>query len=146
MNLKQPFKIGMFSCFLLLISTSLNAQTEIPEVEEGKGLVVFYRAKKMKGGAIKFTVKDNRGEYGQLTNGSMISVPVEPGSNTFWSQVISNDSITFEVEAGKVYYIEATVKMGVVAGRPKFHLRKESKALKDIEKIRIKLHSTYQHF
>ena len=122
--------------FTLLLSTNFDVFAhKIPEVEEGKGLVVFYRSKKFSGSAIKFTVKDNRGEYGQLTNGSIIYVTVEPGSNTFWSQVISSDSIIIEAEEGKIYYVKGTTKMGVVAGRPKFNLVEESKALKEIKKL-----------
>ena len=60
---------------------------------------------------------------------------VEPGSNTFWSQVISSDSITIEVEEGKTYYIKGTTKMGVVAARPKFNLVDEKKALKELKKL-----------
>jgi hypothetical protein len=37
-----------------------------------------------------------------------------------WSQVISQDSIMINVEAGKVYFVNGEAKMGVVAGRPKF--------------------------
>ena len=130
----QPLFIFLFT---LLISPNFDVfAQQIPEVEEGKGLVVFYRSKKFSGGAIKFTVKDNHGEYGQLTNGSVIYVTVEPGSNTFWSQVISSDSITFEVEEGKIYYVKGTVKMGAIAGRPKFNLVKESKALKELKKLK----------
>ncbi|MDC9723997.1 MAG: DUF2846 domain-containing protein [Urechidicola sp.] len=122
--------------FTLLLSTNFAAFAQkIPEVEEGKGLVIFYRSKKFSGSAIKFTVKDNRGEYGQLTNGSIIYITVEPGSNTFWSQVISSDSITIDVEEGKTYYVKGTTKMGAVAGRPKFNLVDEKKALKEIKKL-----------
>ena len=136
MNSKLSIRINIICFFLLLSFTNLNAQTKIPEVKESQGLVVFYRSKSFKAGAIKFTVKDSRGEYGQLTNGSIISVNVESGSNTFWSQVISSDAITIDVEEGKIYYVEGTVKMGALAGRPKFNLVEESKALKKIDKIK----------
>ena len=134
---KKAIQTLFLFLFTFLLSTNFDAfSQQIPEVEEGKGLVVFYRSKKFSGGAIKFTVKDNRGEYGQLTNGSIIYVTVEPGSNTFWSQVISSDSITIEAEEGKIYYVKGTVKMGAIAGRPKFNLVNESKALKELKKLK----------
>lgn len=81
---KKSLQTLIFGCLTILLFTSFNALAQkIPEVEDGKGLVVFYRSKKFSGGAIKFTVKDSRGEYGQLKNGTIISIPVEPGSNTF---------------------------------------------------------------
>ena len=114
----------------------IGPEQSIGQLVVVEGLVVFYRTKRFKAGAIKFTVKDSRGEYGQLTNGSIIYVNVEPGSNTFWSQVISSDAITIDVEEGKIYYVEGTVKMGALAGRPKFNLVEESKALKKIDEIK----------
>lgn len=133
---KKSLQTLFFSCLTILLLTSFSALAQKnPKVEDGKGLVVFYRAKKFSGSAIKFTVKDSRGEYGQLKSGTIISVPVETGSNTFWSQVISSDSITIEVEEGKIYYVKGTVKMGAIAGRPKFNLVDESKALKEIKKL-----------
>ena len=134
---KKAIQTLFLFLFTFLLSTNFNVLAQqIPAIEEGKALVVFYRSKKFSGGAIKFTVKDNRGEYGQLTNGSVIYVSVEPGTNTFWSQVISSDSITIEVEEGKIYYVKGTVKMGAIAGRPKFNLVNESKALKELKKLK----------
>ena len=119
--------------FLVTILSTVNASAQIPDPEEGKALVVFYRTKSMKGGAIKFSVKETDKNYGQLTNGSVIHINVDPGEHTFFSQVISSDAISLTVEEGKVYYVKATVKIGAVAGRPKFSQVDEKKALKEIK-------------
>ena len=80
--------------------------------EEGKGLVVFYRTKKFSGGAIKFSVKDSEKSYGQLTNGAIIKIQAEPGEHLFWSQVISSDAITLNIEEGAILLRSGNGKNG----------------------------------
>ena len=108
---------------------------EIPEADPEKGLVVFYRVKNFKGGAVRFNVQHADGVIGTLTNGSVLYTYLEPGQHTFWSQVISQDSITLTVEAGKIYYVEGKTQLGVYAGRPKFTLVSESQAQADLAKL-----------
>jgi len=129
----KKLQIISFSIFFIAFLISLNASAQIPEPEEGMGLVVFYRQKKFSGGAVKFSVKESDKTYGQLTNGSVVNAQVEPGERTFWSQVISSDAITLTIEEGKVYYIKATVKTGALAGRPKFSQVDEKTAHKDMK-------------
>lgn len=128
-------KILLFSLIFFASISNLKLQAQSYAPDEGKGLVVFYRTKAFSGGAIKFSVKDSDKSYGQLTNGSIIKINVAPGEHTFWSQVISSDAISLTVEEGKVYFIKGTVKMGALAGRPKFQIIEEKKALKEIKKI-----------
>ena len=124
-------KIILSLCFLIFFECpSVFGQNLKPQ--EGKALVVFYRTKKFSGGAIQFNVKDSEKFYGPLKNGTTIKVNIEPGEHTFFSQVISSDAITLTVEEGKTYYVKGTVKMGALAGRPKFEQVDEKKALKEM--------------
>jgi hypothetical protein len=84
------------------------------------------------GAAIRFNLNHAEGFMGQLLNDTWLYKPVEPGAQTFWSQVISQDSITISVEAGKTYYVKGVVKMGVLAGRPTFVQVSEPEGLKDL--------------
>jgi hypothetical protein len=119
--------------FALVSEQSMSA--EIPEADPDKGLVVFYRNKNFKGGAVRFNVQHSDGVIGTLTNGSVLYTYLEPGQHTFWSQVISQDSVTLTVEAGKIYYVEGRTQLGIYAGRPKFSQASESKAKADLEKL-----------
>jgi hypothetical protein len=112
----------------------INSATpaELPQLESGKGLVVFYRLGKFGGAAIRFNLNHTEGFMGQLLNDTWLYKSVEPGAQTFWSQVISQDSITISVEAGKTYYVKGVVKMGVLAGRPTFVQVSEPEGLKDL--------------
>lgn len=139
-NLKKEnmktIKINVIGILLFTILGIFESNAQIPQVEEGKALVVFYRQKKFSGGAVKFSVKESDKTFGQLTNGSVVNARVEPGERTFWSQVISSDAIVLTVEEGKVYYVKATVRTGALAGRPKFSQVDEITAQKDMKKIK----------
>lgn len=95
-------------------------------------MVVFYRLGKFGGSAIRFNLSHAEGFMGQLLNDTWLYKSVEPGEHTFWSQVISQDSITIRVEAGKTYYVKGVVKMGLVVGRPTFTQVSEEEGLKDL--------------
>ena len=112
-----------------------TSAAEIPVPDSGKGLVVFYRIDSFKGKAIRFEINHAEGSVGQLLSGTYLYRNLAPGKHTFWSQAISQDSITVSVEAGKTYYVKGEVKMGAFAGRPKFSLAPESDALAALAKM-----------
>ena len=82
---------------------------------------------------MRFNVQDSERTYGELRNGAVIQVSVDPGEHTFYSKIFREDAITLNTEAGKTYYVKATVRVGYYAGRPKFELVDEKKALKDMK-------------
>jgi hypothetical protein len=129
----KKIKIVSIVIFFSSFLCSLNITAQISTPEEGKALVVFYRTKKFSGGAIQFNVRDSDKYYGPLKNGTIIKVNIDPGEHTFFSQVISSDAITLNVEEGKTYYVKGTVKMGYYAGRPKFNQVDEKTALKEMK-------------
>ena len=105
---------------------------EVPQADPEKGLVVFYRVKMFKGGAVRFNVHHAQGVIGTLTNGSFFHTYLEPGQHTFWSEVISQDSVSLNVEAGKTYYVKGETKLGVYTGRPRLVEVPESTAKADL--------------
>jgi hypothetical protein len=123
------FFIGITSYSTLTIAANL------PEAKADKGLVIFYRLSGFKGKAIRFNLNHAEGSLGQLLSGTYLYKYLEPGEHKFWSQAISQDSITINVEAGKKYYVKGEVAMGVLAGRPQFTQMSESDALSDLKKL-----------
>ncbi|HCU52756.1 MAG TPA: hypothetical protein DIC36_00205 [Gammaproteobacteria bacterium] len=123
--------------FLVVIGflSTVTMAANIPEVKADKGLVVFYRLSGFKGKAIRFNLNHAEGSLGQLQSGTYLYKHLEPGEHKFWSQAISQDSITINVEAGKKYYVKGEVAIGVFAGRPQFTQMSESDALADLEKL-----------
>jgi hypothetical protein len=108
---------------------------EIPAADSEKGLVIFYRPKSSGGVVIRFNVNHSEGSLGILNNGAVLYRYFEPGQHQFWSQVISQDSIMINVEAGKVHFVKGEVKFGLYAGRPKFTQVDEATGKAGVEKL-----------
>lgn len=133
-------RITAFFVLTLILITSViwpdwALSATVPETNPEKGLVIFYRLKKFSGGAIRFNVNHAEGSLGVLNSGTMVYGYFEPGQRQFWSQVISQDSITINVQAGKVYFVKGDAKMGVYAGRPKFQQVNEATGRADVSKL-----------
>ena len=124
-------------CFSIIVGflSVPSLAAEVPQADSDKALVVFYRVKSFKGGAIRFNVQYPEGTIGTLGNGTYLYKQLEPGQYQFWSQVISQDSITLNVEAGKTYYVKGEAQIGVYAGRPKFTQVPGSQAKADLAKL-----------
>ena len=129
--------MSILAAVLILSLPILHAQsTELPQVKEDQGLIIFYRASAFKGGAIRFNLNHGQEPIGALKSGTTLHRYVEPGQHTFWSKVISQDSVTLDVVAGKTYYIKGVVQLGLVAGRPKLTVVPESEAKAAIAKLK----------
>lgn len=134
-------KINILALFALLAFLALTTQGSYAEpinqeVRKDKGLVIFYREKAFKGGAIRFNLNQGQEPIGALPSGSTLQRYVYPGQHTFWSEAISKDSVTVDVVAGQTYYIKGVVQMGVLAGRPKLSIVPESVAKPAIDKMK----------
>lgn len=129
MHKLKVFSLSIFFC--LIFNMDLFAQNN--QTEEEKGTVVFYRNKKFSGSAITFNIQDSERNYGPLKNGGVITISVDPGERTFFSQVLSSDAVTLNIEAGKTYYVKAAVKAGLYAGRPKLTQVDEKTAKKEMK-------------
>jgi hypothetical protein len=125
--------------FVLTASVQPVWPASVPAAKPDKGLVVFYRLKKAKGAAIRFEITDASAKsLGNLSNGSMVHEYLEPGQHTFRARspsVDGSDSITLDVAAGDVFYVQGEILWGLPAGRPKFTRKQESQALADIQKL-----------
>ncbi|HEY5971303.1 MAG TPA: DUF2846 domain-containing protein [Pseudoxanthomonas sp.] len=86
--------------------------------EAGKALIVFFRPSKFTGGGIGFKVREGETELGKLRNGKYFVANVEPGTHQYTVHSEAKDILTLEVEAGETYYVQGTITMGFMAGRP----------------------------
>jgi hypothetical protein len=129
---------------LVSLATSMSLYStpafaaSLPEVKSDKGLVVFYRSKTMKGGAVHLLVRSSDGAAGNLKNGSMFYRYYDPGQRTFdvsTPSVAGSDLITLDINAGKTYFVRGEVLLGWPVGRPRLTQEQESKALRDIGKL-----------
>lgn len=95
-----------------------SAHARIGAPPEGKGQVVFFRPAKFAGAAIGFKVREGDTELGKLRSGNYFVAVVEPGTHEYTVHSEAKDVLTLEVEAGETYYVQGTITMGVLVGRP----------------------------
>jgi len=111
----------------------------VPTAKPDKGLVVFYRAKKAKGAAMRFQISDSSGlSVGNLSNGSMFYQYFDAGQKTFdvrSPSVDGSDLITLDIVAGETYFVQDEILWGWPAGWSKFSRVPESQALPTIKKL-----------
>lgn len=124
---------------MLAVSAQPVWPASVPSTIPDKALVVFYRLKKAKGAAIRFEITDAGAKsIGNLSNGSMLYEYLDPGQHTFRARspsVDGSDSITLNVAAGDLYYVQGEILWGIPAGRPKFSQQPEAQALAAIKKL-----------
>ena len=95
-----------------------------------KGKIVFFRPWRLTGGAYAYYVVETGDDgkstketprVGKLPNGGAFAVDVEPGVHSFnvtgpMAVNYAEDRIRMDVEPGETYYVEQTVRFGVITG------------------------------
>ena len=84
----------------------------------GKGLVFFYREKKLEGWGVSYNIRDGENKIGGLPNGSYFVYDATPGPHRFAASTESTAVRTIQVQPGKTYYVRGEVEMGLFVGRP----------------------------
>ncbi|MBX9402316.1 DUF2846 domain-containing protein [Lysobacter sp. BMK333-48F3] len=84
----------------------------------GKGQVVFFRPSNFVGGMIGFKVREGKTELGKLRSGKYFVASVEPGAHEYVVHSETKDVLNLEVEAGETYYVQGSITMGLLVGRP----------------------------
>ncbi|GAA5081997.1 DUF2846 domain-containing protein [Lysobacter panacisoli] len=94
------------------------ANALIAAAPQDKGQIVFFREPKFVGAAVGFKVREGEAELGKLRNGRYFVVTAEPGKHEYNMHGETKDVLTLEIEPGETYYVQASIGMGLVAGRP----------------------------
>ena len=112
---------------------------DVPVIEEGKGLVVFYRPSKAKGGGIRFNMRGSNGLQHSLLNGTYLVEQLEPGEYTYTvssPSVDATDAIVVSVKAAEVNFVRGDLVVGWPAWRTKFAKVSEEKGRAEFSKIK----------
>lgn len=78
-----------------------------------KAVIYFVRPSSL-GFAINFSYFDSTKLIGKFNGPAYIRYTCNPGKHLFWARSENRDFVEAEVEAGRIYFIEAIVKMGAV--------------------------------
>lgn len=84
----------------------------------GTGTIVFFRESKFAGMAISFKVREGETELGKLSSGSYFVANVPAGAHEFTVHSEAKDVLNIEVDAGETYYVQGSISIGFLAGRP----------------------------
>jgi hypothetical protein len=112
---------------------------DLPTPPEGKGVVVFYRARAIKGAAVWFKVREDGKELGKLTNGVYFVQIVDPGLHTYTAATENKDTLKLEVDPGETYFVEGSITLGMFIGEA--NLSPSDQAAFDKEAHKLKLAS-----
>ncbi len=105
-------KIQLLTAMLLLISLSSIGQGITPAPQD-KAVIYFVRDTDY-GFAINFSYFDSDKLFGLFAGKGYIRYECSPGTHLFWARSENRDFIEAEVEAGKIYFIQAVVQMGMI--------------------------------
>ncbi|MBX3736804.1 MAG: DUF2846 domain-containing protein [Candidatus Didemnitutus sp.] len=111
-------------------SVNRQATNAYAEPKADQGVVYFFRPKKFMGAAVSYDVRDraNNTVIGAIANGTYFFHYATPGQHVYAAATETDTLQNVEVEAGKTYYIECGVQMGVLAGRPSMKVVPEADA------------------
>jgi hypothetical protein len=105
---KHFFLFQYIFCFAIL-----SFSQGVEPAPEGKSVVYFVRPSGT-GFAINFSYFDSDKLIGIFPGKGYIRYECDPGSHLFWARSENKDFVEAQLEAGKVYFIEAVVQMGFI--------------------------------
>jgi hypothetical protein len=92
--------------------------TSVAAESPATGTVTFLRPRKFAGSAVGFIVREGTTELGKLRNGTFFVAHPAPGVHEYVVHSESKDVLRLEIEAGETYYVQGTLGMGLMVGRP----------------------------
>ncbi len=136
-KLVYKMKKKLYLFFAAVIMMAFNSYGQgFKAPSEGKAVVYITRVAKL-GAAVNFRYFHNDQFIGRFNAGKYIRYECEPGEHLFWAKSENRDFVTAELEAGKIYVIDAKVQMGGMKARVKLVPIdfKDPKYLAKIEKL-----------
>jgi len=98
---------------LLLAATTFASAQDIQPAPANKAVVYFVRASS-DGFLINFSYFDSASMIGIFAGKGYIRYECTPGKHIFWARSENKDYVEANLEAGKIYFINAIVQMGLV--------------------------------
>ncbi len=106
-------KILWFLIPLIFIRSFLCKAQEFQPAPAGKAVIYFVRPS-MLGFAINFSYFDSTNLVDKFNGTGYIRYECEPGFHLFWAKAENKDFIEADVEAGKIYFVEAVPQIGAL--------------------------------
>lgn len=104
--------LTLFALFFICFVMRSEGQSVEPAPSD-KAVIYFVRASSL-AFAIDFTYYDSTRVIGKFNGPDYMRYTCNPGRHLFWASSENQSFVEAEVEAGKVYFIEAVVQMGTL--------------------------------
>ena len=98
------------------VETAAAAPVAAPSPETAT--VIFFRPSRFVGAGVGFIVREGQTELGKLRNGKYFTVHVTAGKHDFVVHSESKDVLTIDADPGETYYVQGSVGIGLMVGRP----------------------------
>lgn len=102
----------LFFCLISISNIYCQGQSIAPP-SEGKAAVYFVRPLAL-GFAINFTYFDSTNLIAKFNGQKYTRYECNPGAHLFWARSENKDFVEAELEAGKIYFLEAIPHMGAL--------------------------------
>jgi len=116
--------------------------SSVEKIPDGKAVVYIYRVKAL-GTAVHYTVNADKKPVSDLDlylKGYLVYY-ADPGETTFWAEIEGSGhertKVTIDIQEGKSYYIEGSVKMGAAVGGPHLEHVSKEEGRKEIQKCKL---------
>ena len=118
---------------LILFSMPVCISQNIKPAPDDKAVVYFVRSSSL-GFAINFTYFDSTTLIGKFNGPKYIRYECKPGKHLFWARSENRDFVEADVDAGKIYFIEAIPRMGAIKTAVELKVLdpKDSKGMKKV--------------
>ena len=108
------------------------------EAPQDKGVVYLYRLGRAVAAANVSIVKVNSLEAGGTGPGTFFRWELKPGTYTFTASTSeSSKTVQLQVEAGKLYYIEQNIRLGINEGRIQLNQVDEKTGKRNIQGMKM---------
>ena len=122
----------------LIMSIALSVMFVLPAFAHGgedpkpkaKAVVHIYRPNRAVGFGWVFKLKANGEDVGKIRNGRHFTIELEPGQAQF---VMNKNNVQLNLEAGKEYYLRASLVRNLLLGRPELVEVTEAYAQSEID-------------
>jgi len=146
-NLKLILGVILLLLFIPTFGQTLQQQDSIAKslVSIQDKAIVYVLRPTSYGFAIRMDVSCDTSYIGTTGAKSYIYTILSPGKYTFLSRSENKAFLDVTVEAGKTYYLEQQVKMGMIYARTKLNLVDEEKGKKFLAKCKLDHTNQYAH-
>lgn len=136
---KEKMKNPIPALMVLVVMgySSTFAQVNVSKPDANNAAVYFVRTSNM-GFAINFSYFDSLRLIGRFAGAGYIRYECNPGKHLFWARSENRDFVEAELEAGKVYFIQANVVTGALKAQVDLvpvNPKEDAKIMKRINKL-----------